>query len=363
MEQVVRDSIVQLASEGAKGNQDAFLMRLRKFISRVRSLEPELAEMLIQTLPDGPALREKKALREAIPVDSDSRQKLLVEEFPVVLDIDPVWPDLIAKSLNRVVLEWAEQDALRKLSLSPVRSVLCSGPPGVGKTLAAKWLANKLNMPLLTLDLSTVMSSFLGKTGNNIKSVLSYAQSFPCVLLLDEFDSIAKRRDDETDVGELKRLVTVLLQAIDEWPDTSLLIAATNHQELLDPAVWRRFDLILKIDHPSLVMIEAFLLNSGIPKDMSARLSPFFLGRSFGLIEKKILLAKKNSVLEKKKIVHALIESIIEDLSVDSSEKNFVDLKIFTAHLEGKSNREIGKIFDVAHTTVGRIIKSFSDAR
>jgi hypothetical protein len=360
MEQIARDFIVQLASEGAKGNQDAFLLRLRKFISRIRASDPVLAELLIRTLPDAPTMREKKNANEVVPVDSDSRQKLITEEFPVLLDAIPVWPEQVTKSLNRVVLEWSEQEALRTLSLSPVRSVLFSGPPGVGKTLAAKWLASELGLSLLTLDLSTVMSSFLGKTGSNIKSVLNYAQSFPCVLLLDEFDSIAKRRDDETDVGELKRLVTVLLQAIDEWPDTSLLIAATNHEELLDPAVWRRFDLILRIEHPTVEMIANFLEAAGVPAGLGAHFAEFFLGKSFGTIEKKLLLAKKNSVLEKKTLVLALSELILDDYSTENPEKNVVNLQILKLHLEGKSTREIAKIFGTAHTTIGRAIKAFS---
>ncbi len=85
------------------------------------------------------------------------------------------------------------KERLYKEGLHPSKSLLMGGPPGVGKTLAAKWLAFKLDMPLLTLDLASVMSSYLGKTGNNIKAVLNYASSFPCVLLLDEFDAIAKK--------------------------------------------------------------------------------------------------------------------------------------------------------------------------
>jgi hypothetical protein len=92
------------------------------------------------------------------------------------------------------------------------------------------------------LDLIVVMSSYLGKTGNNLRSALDHAKANEAILLLDEIDAIAKRRSDESDVGELKRLVTVMLQEVDDWPDTDLLLAATNHPELVDPALWRRFD-------------------------------------------------------------------------------------------------------------------------
>ena len=94
------------------------------------------------------------------------------------------------------------------------------------------------------------MSSFLGRTGNNVRNVLDFAKGVSCVFLLDEFDAIAKRRDDAVEVGELKRLVTVLLQEIDQWPASGLLIAATNHYNLLDPAVWRRFELVVGFPMP-----------------------------------------------------------------------------------------------------------------
>jgi SpoVK/Ycf46/Vps4 family AAA+-type ATPase len=105
---------------------------------------------------------------------------------------EPVWNTDISKKLESIVNERENAVSLFKAGLEPVKTVLLSGPPGVGKTMSAHWLAAKLNLPLLTLDLSSVMSSLLGKTGNNIKSVMDYAKEKPCVLLLDEFDAVAK---------------------------------------------------------------------------------------------------------------------------------------------------------------------------
>ena len=111
-------------------------------------------------------------------------------------------------------------------------------------------MAKELGIPLVVLDLATSISSYLGKTGANLRRSLDYARSTPCLLLLDEFDSIAKRRDDASDVGELKRIVNVLLKELEEWPLHSVLVAATNHPEMLDPAIQRRFDVVAQLQLP-----------------------------------------------------------------------------------------------------------------
>lgn len=120
----------------------------------------------------------------------------------------------------------------------------------MGKTYTANWLAYKLALPLITLDLATSISSYLGRSGQNIKSVFDYVRAQPAVLFLDEFDAIAKRRDDEGDLGELKRLVNVLLKEIETCPKGSIVLAATNHPELLDRAIWRRFDRVIELPLP-----------------------------------------------------------------------------------------------------------------
>lgn len=142
----------------------------------------------------------------------------------------------------------------------------------MGKTLTARWLAAKLEVLLYVLDLTAVMSSLLGRSGNNLRTALDFAKRSPCVLLLDEIDAIAKRRSDDTDIGELKRLVTVILQEVDEWPATGLLLAATNHPELIDPALWRRFDLVVEFKMPDIAAIRVAVKQ--------------FLGPDFGLFSR-----------------------------------------------------------------------------
>jgi SpoVK/Ycf46/Vps4 family AAA+-type ATPase len=245
----VDTDFVHLARLSLEGRYDDVAALVRRAMHAVLKRRPDLEPMVgpVLALANGRAVRSGSAAAAAmLPVDSDSRLELIRSEDVPAFHVEPVWPPDVQGQLQAVLDERQREAALIDAGLAPTRSLLFVGAPGVGKTLAAKWVAHKLQRPLLTLDLAAVMSSFLGRTGNNIRVVLEFARRQPSVLLLDEFDAIAKRRDDAAEIGELKRLVTVLLQAIDEWPANGLLIAATNHADLLDPAVWRRFERVIR---------------------------------------------------------------------------------------------------------------------
>lgn len=246
------------------------------------------------------------------PVDADSRLSLL----KIIPNPSPArrlfFSKELAGQLNQFVAERKSSEKLLTAGILPPASLLFSGPPGVGKTRGAELVASKLELPLLTLDLSAMMSSYLGKTGQNIRVVLDYAKSFPSVLFLDEFDSIAKSRDSGEENGELRRLVNVLLQEINEWPIEGVLIAATNHPESLDYAIWRRFNHVVKFECPDKqVILEMLSDRIDGEKDATSLnvIAGMLGGFSHSEIDNLIANAVRRSVMNEKSVIVSLLET------------------------------------------------------
>ena len=185
------------------------------------------------------------------PVDRESAGPLAEIVFPSdTPSSPPLFNSTLTAAIGTVLEEWNNVEAFADVGVHPAKTCLIYGPPGTGKTRLALWLARQLDLPIAVARIDGLVSSFLGTTARNIGNLFNFANRYRCVLLLDEFDALAKLRDDPQEVGEIKRVVNALLQNLDGRRDVGLTVGITNHPRLLDPAVWRRFEIQLDIPRP-----------------------------------------------------------------------------------------------------------------
>jgi AAA+ superfamily predicted ATPase len=170
---------------------------------------------------------------------------------------DKTLADIVLTTANRekidgVIREFSNWDVLLSNGVYPTRRVLFYGPPGCGKTMTAGAIAAEIGLPLLYVRFDAIISSYLGETAGNIRKVFDFVNVASYVMLFDEFDAIARSRNDQYEHGEIKRVVNAFLQQIDSFKGRSLVIAATNFEQALDYAIWRRFDSTLRFDMPDI---------------------------------------------------------------------------------------------------------------
>lgn len=360
----IQSDLAQLVRLVIAEQYDDVRLYVARLVRKYRETMPALSEQLdlyLRNKPQKPAQGLRKATMpkptqsQVMPVDEDSRLTLLKAPNEKITS-KPLLSSQIEDSLDQIILERKHIDRLKTLGLQPTRSAIFVGPPGVGKTLTASWLAQKLGVPFYVLDLTAVMSSYLGKSGNNLRAALDFAKRGPCVLLLDEIDSIAKKRSDDSDVGELKRLVTVILQEVDEWPSSSLLLAATNFAELIDPALWRRFDLVLNFEKPNSESIkEAIKRFLGPDYAIFARwidlLVIMFKDESFSNIERSINKFRRSVALGISSD-EELIESFIKDGLSDLERNERIEIAVNLNRHSKLSQHAISDLTGVSRDTI-----------
>lgn len=248
-----REAVERLASDEDRKGNSALALEIRKAARGARSSYRED--------------RSRIARPQSIDEDEVGDAGMITVMHPEVSLDDLVLDAGVRRGLHEVIAEWEHPERLPP-QMHPINTVLMTGPPGCGKTATAKALASALGKDLAYVRLDSLISQYLGQTGANIRKVFDSVSGKGMVLFIDEFDAIAKSRGDPDDVGESKRLLTTLLQNMDLMDPETLLVAATNMPELIDPAVTRRFGMILRFSIPSMsereLMIEMLASRYGL---------------------------------------------------------------------------------------------------
>ncbi len=362
----VEKDFANLARLAASDSLEDTRLLLARLVRKYRQQRPELAALLDQSLKAsqtrsvGNNILRRGASpvtgETSLPVDGDSRLALIRVFDDRKGLAAPILPPSVQDAIGAIIQERKESNRLAAHGISPTRSAILVGPPGVGKTLSARWIASALDKPLWVLDLTAVMSSLLGRTGNNLRAALDYAKTHGAVLLLDEIDALAKRRSDESDIGELKRLVTVMLQEVDQWPDSGLLLAATNHPELVDPALWRRFDLVLKFEATDAEAI-AMAIKRFLGDDLKVFapwldvLAAGMQGQSLSDVERSINTMRRGHVLQTAP-AEKLISSVIGQRQEALSKAERLQLAIELAKAGQHTHVQISQMTGVARDTI-----------
>ena len=251
------DLIVSLVRAGAAGDRKEVAAATEAIIAEERAKQHNIfADRLTR------ALRSNgNGSRAGYPTAATSARArdYVVEVMPRKRLEDLVLPELCERACRELIEEQHRASLLRSQSLEPRHRVLLVGPPGNGKTSVAEALAEALAVPFFVVRYDAIIGSFLGETASRLRRVFDYARTTPCVLFFDEFDAVGKERGDVNETGEIKRVVTSLLLQVDDLPSYTLVVAASNHSELLDRAVWRRFQLRLTLPSPSQSQVAQYL--------------------------------------------------------------------------------------------------------
>ncbi|MBC3884942.1 AAA family ATPase [Undibacterium griseum] len=266
------DLIVSLVKAGSQGDQQLLRTTVEAMAAEERAKHHhQLADKLEKNLR---AANSQPRTSEVVRSFDGGHGGLLYEVEPRRALEALFLENSALEACRELVEEQHRKDILRSYGLEPRHRVLLSGPPGNGKTSLAEAIAAQLLVPLFVVRYEAVIGSFLGETSGRLKRLFDFVRTHQCVLFFDEFDTLGKERGDVHETGEIKRVVSSLLLQIDALPSHVVVVTATNHAELLDRAVWRRFQLRLSLPAPTLAQKEEWFTRFQSRLDASLGFSP-----------------------------------------------------------------------------------------
>jgi SpoVK/Ycf46/Vps4 family AAA+-type ATPase len=249
------DLLLSIVRAGATGDRSALRSSVEAIVAEERGKNHHILADRLQRALSTVAVTPPTAQ----PSSGQTGKDTILESTPRRRLEELILPLPVSEQVKQLIEEQYRADLLRAHGVQPRHRVLLSGPPGNGKTSVAEAIAEALGAPFFTVRYDALVGSYLGETNTRLARLFDYARTVPCVLFFDEFDSIGKERGDVHETGEIKRVVSFLLMQIDQLPSYVVTVAATNHAELLDRAVWRRFQLRLAMPQPSRDALSIFL--------------------------------------------------------------------------------------------------------
>jgi AAA+ superfamily predicted ATPase len=293
------DLLVALVQAGARGDRQRFRKTVEALIAEERGKHHNvLADQLAASISRNGS--EEKLGPQSI--SDNTTHNLLYEVRPERLLGDLVLPRVVVEACTELAEEHHRVELLRSYNLEPRNRVLLVGPPGNGKTSLAEALAATIMIPLFVVRYEGVIASYLGETAGRLQQLFDFVRTRHCLLFFDEFDTLGKERGDEHETGEIKRVVSSLLLQIDRLPSHVLVVTATNHPELLDRAVWRRFQVRLTLPPPTRQQIADWLRDFSERTDFSFGYAPRTLadklaGASFAEVEEVATDVRRRYIL------------------------------------------------------------------